>query len=251
MRKNLKGQKVLITRAAHQADSLIKLVESHGGEPIAFPMIAIREISQTDKIELALKQLEIYDWIVFTSVNAVKYFFSYAERFQVRFYFYPNLKIATVGEKTKMFLEQLGFRTNFVPIEYRAEVLAVNMDESIEGKRVLIPRSSKANDDYIRVFEKRKAIVDSLIVYQNQEVQYSKEELITLQEKLVDSIAFTSPSSIKAMVNNFKNNDLPFPQAKVYCIGPSTAAEAKNQGLEVSGVASPHTVEGLIETLSK
>lgn len=247
----LNGRSVVITRAEHQSKNLVDRVENHGGTPIVIPMIELIKVDDKTEINQAFSRLDEIDWLVFTSENAVDYFFQYAEESGVKFYFYPNLKIATVGEKTKLKLEQLGYRTNFVPIKYTAEVLAENMDEDIAGKQVLIPRSDLASNDYIQVFEKRGAQVFPLTVYRNQSIEYNADSLTSKLEGNVDCITFTSGSTVKAFANGLKKISIDLTKTKVYCIGPSTAKVAEESGFTVSGVAEPHTEEALFELILK
>jgi uroporphyrinogen-III synthase len=249
--QNLNGKSVLITRAAHQSKKFIDLVEKHGGNAVALPMIELVELEDKTEVITAFEKLNEIDWLVFTSENAVAYFFQYANEAGIKFYFYPNLKIATVGEKTKLKLEQLGYRTNFVPIEYSAEVLAENMDENISGKKVLIPRSDLASDEYLSVFEKRGAEVFPLTVYNNKAIEYSKE---TLTEKLageIDYLTFTSGSTIQSLYRSALNAEIDLSNYKIYCIGPSTARAAQNLGFSVQGTANPHTEEALFDLILK
>jgi uroporphyrinogen III methyltransferase/synthase len=214
-------------------------------------MIELVELDDKTAVNFAFEKLDEIDWLVFTSENAVNFFFQYAKEAGIKFYFYPNLKIATVGEKTKLKLEQLGYRTNFVPIGYTAEVLAENMDEDISGKKVLIPRSDLANDEYLKVFEERGAEVYPLTVYKNQAIEYSKE---TLSEKLtenIDYLTFTSGSTIQSFYRSTLNADLNLSKYKIYCIGPSTARAAQNLGYVVDGVANPHTEEAMFDLILK
>lgn len=249
MKLNLNKKKVLITRAAHQSEEFVKLVERANGTPILFPTIEIKAITEQDEIKAALENLEAIDWLVFTSENAVNYFFNYAHEFGVKFYLYPNLKIATVGEKTKLCLEQLGYRTNFVPIKYTAQVLAENMDADIEGKRILIPRSSRASDEYLSVFEKRGAIPIPLTVYENILKQYSAVEVEKTLKFDIDYITFTSGSTVKGFVNALKQHNIEMPNSTYISIGPSTSKVASNLGVKVDFTAKDYTTEGIIEVI--
>lgn len=250
MKKNLSGKKVVVTRAEKQAKSLIDGIERTGGEALSLPLIQFAAMQDQSELLAAFKNLEKYDWLVFTSANAVDFFFDAAEAAGVKFYFYPDLKIATVGEKTKLQLEQRGYRTNFVPIQYTAEILAENMDENIEGKHILIPRSEKASDEYLEVFLKRGAIPHAIEVYKNQNVSYSKEDVEVVLNQRPDYLTFTSGSTVKAFHQLRLNYGLET-SAKWICIGPSTAKVAKDLGYEITAVAEPHTVEGMVEAIKK
>lgn len=249
MKLDLKKKKVLITRAEHQSEAFKKLVERANGTAVLFPTIEIKGIEDLTEIKKALDALDQIDWLVFTSENAVNYFFGYAHEYGIKFYFYPDLKIATVGEKTKLALEQLGYRTNFVPIEYTAKVLAENMDLDIAGKKVLIPRSSKATDEYIRVFEERGAQAIPLTVYENVIKSYDSNEAREFLSDDFDYITFTSGSTLKGFMSAIEQAQIEYPKARYLSIGPSTSKIAETVGLQIDATAKEYTIEGIMETI--
>jgi len=249
VKRNLKGKKIVVTRAEKQAKSLVDGIERAGGEALLFPLIEFAPVADQTELKQAFQNLEKYHWLVFTSTNAVDYFFDAAEEEKVKFYFYPDLKIATVGEKTKLQLEQRGYRTNFVPIQFTAEVLAENMDENIRGKHILIPRSEKASDEYLEVFVKRGAIPHAINVYQNLKVAHKAEAVENLLAQKPDYITFTSPSTVQAFYDLLPEKEHTLNSVKIACIGPSTAKRAEILGFSVNALASPHTVDGLLEAL--
>ncbi len=241
---------VLVTRPIDQSKQLNELLENNGFKAISLPLIKLERIKTNPALDSFFNELDSFDWIVFTSVNAVKFFFEAAEEKGVKFYFYPDLKIATVGEKTKLQLEQLGYRTNFVPIKYTAEVLADNMDD-VAGKKILIPRSSDASNHYIEVFKSRKAEAIPLTIYQNSPVTYSLEEFSEKFNQNIDYLTFASGSAVKAFDTLLKMKGATLTKEKLICIGPSTAKVANELGYEVTAIAEPHTNEGIIEAILK
>lgn len=246
----MKGKKILITRPESESKDFKQLLEKEGAEVDALPMIRFEGINLSDDLKATFNQLDKFDWLVFTSAKAVQFFFEAAAMYEVKFYFYPNLKIATVGEKTKLKLEQLGYRTNFVPIKYTAEVLAENVDD-VNGKNILIPRSNLASEEYISVFAKRGAAVFPLTVYNNIPVSYSKQQLETLLNQKLDYLTFTSGSTFKAFHQLLVEHELQLNDEKIICIGPSTANVVSTLNYTVTAVASTHTVEGIIDTIKQ
>lgn len=104
----MKGKKVLITRSAKDNKEFKEQLEKKGALVSELPMIQLQPIEDLTEIHAALDSLDQIDWIVFTSASTVQFFFQIAEQKGVKFYYYPDLKIATVGEKTKIKLEQQG-----------------------------------------------------------------------------------------------------------------------------------------------
>jgi len=247
----MKERTILITRAEGQNKDFRETLEKEGALVKTLPMIEYTTIEDFKETHNIFDQLDQFDWIVFTSATAVHFFFEAAHEFGVKFYFFSNLKIATVGEKTKLKLEQLGYRTNFVPIQYTAEVLAENMDEDIAGKKILIPRSNVASDEYLSVFKKRRAIPYPLTIYNNREVNHSPEEITQILNNGVDYLTFTSGSTFKAFHNCLNNTKVKLLNEKIICIGPSTAKVINELGYEVAAIANPHTIDGIVETIKE
>ena len=246
----MKGKKVLITRSKEDNKEFKEQLERKGAEVVEAPMIQFKVSGNLTAIYEQLNQLESIDWIVFTSPKTVEFFFAIAEDFGTKFYYYPDLKLATVGEKTKLKLEHLGYRTNFVPIQYTAEVLAENMDENIEGKNVLIPQSNIASKEYLEVFNKRGAQPIPVTIYETLAVNYPVDSF-TKKVNDIDYLTFTSSSAFKAFMGNAKNSGVKLTKEKIICIGPSTAKVVQQYNQKISAIAEPHTTEGMTSAIEK
>tara|TARA_B110000046_G_scaffold47958_1_gene53067 strand:- start:44809 stop:45567 length:759 start_codon:yes stop_codon:yes gene_type:complete len=245
----MKGKKVLITRSTEDNKDFREQLERKGAEVIQLPMIQFNLSEDLTLIHQQLERLETIDWIVFTSTKTVEYFFQIAESKGIKLYYYPDLKIATVGEKTKIKLEQLGYRTNFVPIQYSAEVLAENMDENVEGKRILIPQSNLASKEYFKVFEKRGAIPIPARIYKTIPVKHETEIFKAVMNQKIDYLIFTSGSTFEAFYQNMQEAEVELTAEKIICIGPSTSKVVEERGMNVSCIAAPHTTEGMIKAI--
>ena len=113
----LADKRILITRSKEQARYFSKQIAALGGTSLEVPLIQFQHVSDTNKVTADIESyIEDFEWIVFTSVNGVKYFF---EVYQGRL---PN-KIAVVGVKTKQALESLGYKVDLVPKRFSAEDL--------------------------------------------------------------------------------------------------------------------------------
>lgn len=246
----LKNRKVLITRADHQCKSIEKLLAYKGAETARLPMIAIRPIKDQSFIESIVTDLESIDWVVFTSVNSVNYFFEALENYDVKVHFLTDLRIATVGEKTKAAVEKIGYRSNFVPIEYTAKMLAKQLP--IFGhERILIPQSTKANNEYVDLLREQCQEVIPLPIYENYEPTYTREGLVSVLDKNFDWITFFSGSAVVNFTKQLKIHNLSLPMVKVAVVGPSTKKVAEDNGFTISALANPYTEEGVVEAILK
>lgn len=244
----LRNKKILITRAEHQCKSLEKLFDYKGAETVRLPMIAIRAIEDQSIIESIVTKLESVNWVIFTSVNAVNYFFDALDKFEVKVHFLNDLRIATVGEKTKAAVEKIGYRSNFVPIEYTAAMLAKQLP-LLGHERILIPQSTKANNEYVDLLKSKCAEVISLPMYENFDPSYTESQLKSFLDLNIDWITFFSGSAVTNFIDHIKKYRLSFPRAKYAVVGPSTKKVAEENGLHTSIVADPYTEEAMVEAI--
>ena len=112
-------KRILITRPRSQADEFAEKLHSEGFEPIYFPVIEIKSIENNVALERALSKLNCYEWIVFTSVNAVEVVF---DQFP-SLHWGDGIKVAAVGPKTAEALKIRGVTADFVPQEYIPEAI--------------------------------------------------------------------------------------------------------------------------------
>ncbi len=232
----LKGKTILVTRSAFQAEYFTNQLQDLGAKTIVFPLIKTTAINQSELV----KQFNAitYNWIVFTSTNAVKFFFENIESKNV------TSKIAVVGEKTKRVLEKFGVEVDFMPTQFTARQLANELPIS-KNDSILIPRSDLAKNDIVEILESKSCKVETVSIYENCSIEYSDNELNSVFKQQIDFIAFTSGST----VNSFMKLGVGLRLEKIVCIGPETAKVAKVNSLIVAAIANPHTIEGMVKEL--
>ena len=238
MQQPLKNKTVLVTRSENQAKEFIAKLEDLGAKTIALPLIETTALHQKELTDLAIKNN--YNWIVFTSPNAVKFFFETISKNTI------HCKIAAVGSKTAELIESLGYTVDFIPTQYTAKQLA-NEIPVTENDTVFIPRSDIAKNDIVEILKSRNCIVNTIAIYKNTAVNYTKEELNNIFNQTIDFITFTSGST----VNSFIKLGITLKNEKVICIGPETEKVAVQNNISVSATANPHTIEGMINSIKK
>jgi uroporphyrinogen-III synthase len=242
-------KRILITRPRAQALEFAENLRSAGLEPIFFPVIEIRPIENNRALDQALAKLECYDWIVFTSVNAVDVLF---ERFSsVLLEEGVGVKFAAIGPKTAEALQARGIAVDFVPDEYVAESILPGLGD-IRGKWVLLPRAEIARKALPEAIAEAGGIPHEIGVYKTLPVQPDPEGLAALKSG-VDWITFTSPSTVQNFVAILRHQKMdPLQLAgkpKIACIGPITERAAREEGFEVNVVAERYTTDGLISAV--
>jgi uroporphyrinogen III methyltransferase/synthase len=237
-------KRVLITRPREQANDFAEKLCAAGFEPIFFPVIEIRPIENNIVLERAWSKLDCYDWIVFTSINAVAVVFSQFERRSLP-------RVAAIGPKTAEALQSRGITPDFVPEEYVAESILPGLGD-LRGKWVLLPRAEIARKALPEAIAEAGGIPHEIAVYKTLPVEPDPEGLAALKSG-VDWITFTSPSTVQNFVEILRQQKMnPFElvsKLKIACIGPITERAARDQGFEISVVAEKYTTDGLINAL--
>ena len=250
--------KVLITRPRSQSNSFAEKLRLAGFEPIFFPVIEIRAIENNPPLDEALQRLSCYEWVVFTSVNAVDVVFDklasakeYIEKKENNFLF-SVVKVAAIGPKTAEVLQARGVMPDFVPDKYIAESILEGLG-NLRGKWVLLPRAEIARKALPEAIVNAGGTAHEIAVYKTLPVQPDPEGLARLKSG-VDWITFTSPSTVQNFVQVISQQNMnPFHlmgNPKVACIGPITERAAREEGFKVDLVAEKYTTEGLIKALS-
>lgn len=257
--KPLTGKRILITRSKEQASAMATAIEQLGGEAVTIPVINIvpvRSRAGKASIELALSELLSYDWIVFTSPNGVRYFFSYMEEYQLNRQILDTCKIAAVGPKTAAGLQQNGVHVHETPKAFHAEALTKWLKERCNpNDRVLLARGNLARSYLPEELEKFGLDVTDLTVYETvmPDSETSRKLLKKLASVEIDWITFTSSSTVEHLIQMLAvHTDTPvnvINKSRVACIGPITAATAKKNGIRVDCVAKTYTVEAMLQEI--
>lgn len=248
MSKRLQGKRIVVTRSPEQSPAFCQRLAQLGAEPIAFPTIQFVRLP-VEPLDAALQQMERYDWLVFTSGNAVQFFFERVNELGLA----PGLpRVAASGSATAAKLAALGVAVDFVPDDFVGEELVAGLGDLI-GQRVLLPRARIGRPKIVEMLRQRGAMVDDVPLYDTATAEVAPEALAELQ-KGVDAITFTSPSSVRNFFQILEDagaaGSIP-DSAVIACIGPITAEAAREQGLNVAVVPDEYTIDGLIEALSK
>lgn len=251
--KPLLGKQIIVTRARAQASDLVAKLTDLGADCLEIPTIQVIPPASWQMLDDCLTVLPQYDWLIFTSVNGVNFFFErlFDKGLDVRAL--GNLRTAAIGPATAQRMRHFGLNADILPETYQAEsVVEAFAAENLSGKRVLLPRAKEARPILPKELHRMGADVDEVPVYQTVQVADDVQKLLEqLQNKAVDMVTFTSSSTVR----NF--HQLLPPQTgpslmqgvAVACIGPITADTAHELGFQVSVVADRFTIEGLIQAV--
>jgi uroporphyrinogen III methyltransferase / synthase len=252
-KRPLFGKKILVTRARAQASNLVKKLSEKGAFCVQFPTIKIIPISDFTYIDNAIKKISSYDWIVFTSVNGVFYFFERLFELGLDARSLGNLKTAVIGPTTSAKLLEFGIKSDIIPESYIAEsVIKAFSNENIKDKKVLVPRAKEARPILCEKLIEMGGYVDEVSIYETIKSDENSEYLLNLlEEKEIDIITFTSSSTVKnfkALLPEDKFSEL-MKGVIIASIGPITSDTAKSLGFSVDIEAKEYTISGLCEAV--
>jgi len=247
--KPLMGQRIVVTRAREQASSLVDRLTELGAQCLEYPTIEVVGPDNWQPLDMAIENLKTYDWLVFTSVNGVKYFFErlFYKGLDVRVL--GHLKTAVIGPVTKARLADFGIIADILPESYRAEsVVAAFAGQNLKAKKILLPRAREARAVLPVELEKMGAAVDEITAYVTRPVDSGANDLTAdLQASRVDLITFTSSSTVtnfKALLPAEGWRDL-LAGTRIASIGPITTETAEKLGFDVDITAETYTIPGL------
>jgi uroporphyrinogen III methyltransferase / synthase len=252
-KKPLFGKRILVTRAREQASTLTRLLEAQGAEVISLPVIQVLPSSDYGKLDQAIGEIHDYDWIIFTSVHGVRYFWDRLRAGRKDSRELKGVRLAAIGPATASELRARGLESDFVPSEFVAEgVLEGMKKEDLRGKRILLPRAAKARDLLPNVLTERGAKVTVVEAYRTERPE---ADFAGISEKLhqgeVDVAAFTSSSTVHHFLAGIdqQGRDALGKGTIVACIGPVTAASAREYGLAVQIQPEEYTIPSLVTAI--
>ncbi len=247
------GKRILVTRPGDQASGFIRTLSESGAQCLLFPTIKIIPPTSWKDLDRAIESLSRYEWILFTSVNGVKYFFErlYAAKKDARHL--NGIKIGVIGPKTTEALVAKGIRPELIPDTYKAEDIVEELEGyPLNGKKVLLPRPAIARDYIPKKLKSLGALVDEIEAYQTVKPDYSQDQLGELfKNDTIDIITFTSPSTVTNFLAIFEGTSIyeEIIKVEVACIGPITAQKATELGLKVTIMPDEYTVDALTRAI--
>jgi uroporphyrinogen III methyltransferase/synthase len=249
----LEGRRVVITRAPEQAEELAHSLAELGAEVILLPLVRFVDPPDTSELDACIEALERFDWLIFTSANAVRFFFRRCQAVGRR----PSaglLRIAAVGPATRKALEAESLQASFVPEQFSGAALAAELSGRLAGKRVLMPRSDRGEDGLPRALRKASAIVTEVVAYCTAEPESLDAQRIgAIRRGEADAITFFSPSAFHAFERAVGSDGLVEINSRVIfaAVGPTTAAAIQRAGLSVAVQAPEATTRSLVAALER
>ena len=246
-KRPLFGQKILVTRPAHQAEELCAPLSELGADVLLQPAIEIGPPSDWGPVDQALARLRSFDWLVFASSNGVQHFFERLWSRKQDLRAIGAAKIAAIGSGTAAELEKLSLRADLIPEEFRAESLAESLKSLAKGKRFLLLRASRGREVLADKLTAAGGIVEQVVVYESRDISQPRSEILSaLQSGKIDWITVTSSAIAKSLQAMFGDE---LRKAKLASISPITSGTLRELGYEPAAEAAEYTMAGLVTAI--
>lgn len=250
--KPLFGRKIIVTRAREQASDFAELLYLNGAEPIEFPTIQVIPPDSWDELDNAVDEIRGFEWIIFTSVNGVRFFFERLNR-KGDLRLLHGIKICAIGPQTASEIRRYGLVPDLIPKEYRAEAIIEEMGkEDIAGKRMLLPRAEIAREILPQELSRMGARIKVVTAYKTIKPEEDLERVRgLLKNKEISVITFTSSSTVRNFLEMFNEGEVMglIDGTAVACIGPITAKTAEDLGISTDIMPSKYTMPELTEAI--
>lgn len=236
-------------------------LEELGAEAVLLPLVRFVEPENTADLDQAIRSLDMFDWLIFTSANAVTFFLGRCRALEC-WPAGPNnaaknvtknvTKIAVVGSATELALKREGLQASLVPREFSGAGLAAEIRGAVAKKNVLLPRSDRASEELPALLRKAGAKVTEVIAYRTVGPGSLDHELIAaIRAGQADAVTFFSPSAFREFQNLLGADALATwdPRVVFAAVGRVTAEAIRAANLPVAVQAEESTTASLIEGL--
>ena len=254
--KPLFGWRVLVPRTKEQAASVSERLRSYGAVPQVVPTIAVEPPRAPQQMERAIKGLVTgrYQWIAFTSANAVRAVREKLEEYGLDARAFAGIKVAAVGEQTAAALGEFGIKADLVPEgEQSSEGLAAAWppyDEVLDPiNRVLLPRADIATETLVARLTDLGWEAEDVTAYRTVRAAPPPAPIReAIKSGGFDAVLFTSSSTVRNLIGIAGK---PHAVTAVAVIGPQTAQTAAEYGLRVDVNAPRPSATALVDALAE
>ncbi|MBI4027288.1 MAG: uroporphyrinogen-III C-methyltransferase [Verrucomicrobia bacterium] len=244
------GKRIVVTRTREQASELSRRLRQKGADVLELPTIRFAPPEDTQPLQRAIRNIHEYDWIVFTSSNAVETFLREFLAIHRDIRKLGTARIAAVGPATVSALRRFHLEVNLQPEEYTAGKMAEAFaaQGKAAGMKILLPRGDLARKTLTGELAGQGAICDEVETYRTvPEIDDLSDSRYDLLQGGADWITFASSSAAE----NFHALGLPLEHftIKYASIGPLTSEKMRQLGCSVDVEAKEHTIPGLVEAI--
>jgi len=242
---------VVITRAAAACEDLARELSARGATPVLFPLVSFAEPDDFAPLDRAITKMQQFDWLILTSAQAVRALIERAADLQRPLMRTDSrVRVACVGPVTADSARSADLPVEYVAVTHNGVALANELGSKLQGTRVLLPRSDRANPDLPAALARFGAQVTEVIAYRTRRPAET-EGLEKILNGQADAILFFSPSAVQHFAELVGATRLQELQGKlaVTAVGPVTANALRKAGVERAVVAQDTTAVSVVEAL--
>lgn len=254
----LAGKRIVVTRAPEQAAELVGELQRLGAEALALPAVTFADPLDPAPLDQAIRALHSFHWILFTSQNAVRFF---AKRCRLLGQMQgidgratAEPLVAAVGPVTAEAARKEGLRVDHVANEFWGKALAEELGGRVAGKRVLLPRSDRAENDLPAALRSSGGDVVDVVAYRTGAPgSFDRSVTDAIRRGDVDVVTFLSPSAVHHLMEEVGAETLRQVAGRVAlaAIGPVTAGAIREAGLPVEIEAPESTATSLVSAITR
>ena len=247
------GRKVLITRSRTQVSKLRNQLAELGAWPVELPTIKTSPLEDCQDLDAVLSRLAGFDWVFFASANAVEALFIRLKQQDPRrdARAFGNTKIGAIGAATAEALDRYGIVADFVPVGSTSEDVVEEVSAwNWSDVAVLLPGADIGRDLLAQGLTRLGANVHQIAAYRTVVPEETGNLAREALQQGIDIVTFTSSSTVRNLMGALNGDGSLLKSSTIACIGPTTAATAREMGLDVKLVAEQHDVEGLVQALA-
>jgi uroporphyrinogen III methyltransferase/synthase len=248
----LSGKRVLVTRSADQAEELAALVRRAGGAPVLFPTIRLVPTDDSGPLDREIGRLTSFDWILFTSANAARFFCDRAERLGISSW-PAGVRAASVGPGTTRELAFRGVRVRLTAEAHTGEGLFRELKgKGVAGKRFLLPRAEEGREILRELLAREGGEVVAVVAYRNGLAERDDAAAEEIVAQPPDVCTFASPSAFRnlfALLGEEKAREM-LGKSRIAVIGPVTARAVEKRDFRVDIVPETYTLKGMVDAVA-
>jgi uroporphyrinogen-III synthase len=252
----LAGKRIVITRAPEQAGELVNALESLGAHVFLLPTVSFALPENSAELDAVLGRLTDFDWILFTSQNAVRFFCCrWTETGRERAVLGSvRARLAAVGSATARAITAEGMRVDYVAQTQTGESLAGELRDSMAGKEVLLPRSDRVDDRLPSALHEAGARVTEVVAYRTLRPEKLDHEILTsVRHSEIDAIVFASPSAFHNLAVFVPSTELAALSNRIQfaTIGSTTTRALREAGVRVTIESNDSSSARLADAIAK
>ena len=248
---SLRGKRILVTRGEGQAEEFSAIIRKRGGIPVVFPTVRLVPPNDFAPLDKALARLGTFDWVLFTSANAARFFLGRAAKRGIRG-IPEKVRVASVGPGTTREVRRHGFPVHLEAAKHTAEGMVEALaGEGFSGKRFLLPRALEGREVIPTEIGRRGGTVEIVTAYRNGLPPRDEKAAEEIGARPPDVCTFASPSAFRNffLLLGEERAASVLSRSRIAVIGEVTMRAVKERGYPVDIMPETYTLAGMLEAI--